>query len=227
MRRQAIKKDLVLSDAKSRQARPRLVPNLGALKKPIAYACVRASGKLSLRSKYKPLHEDERGREWVDYTTRGSSVTAEVYLRQVIDYLAPDRVLLGESASWAGRAFPMPCYLTIWPKKRRAEYRKRWESYLVPSSERAQRGAVVVTKLEGRERYAVQTSRWPKRLSKTEGHPKKKWHYIRASNTYELIGKLRRTVSVLAEERSYRHAVEYPVVCLEQSSDFFPFIALE
>jgi len=56
------------------------------------------------------LDEDERGREWVDYTTRGSSVTAEVYLREVIDYLGPDRaLLLGESASWAGRAFPMAC----------------------------------------------------------------------------------------------------------------------
>jgi len=117
--------------------------------------------------------------------------------------------------------------LTIWPRSAELNTGSGGRVTSSQAQERAQRGAVVVTKLEGRERYAVQTSRWPKRLSKTEGHPKKKWHYIRASNTYELIGKLRRTVSVLAEERSYRHAVEYPVVCLEQSSDFFPFIALE
>jgi uracil-DNA glycosylase len=60
--------------------------------------------------------------------------SATVHLREVIDYLAPNRVvLLGERASWSGRAFPMPCYVTFWPTKRRAEYRKRWESYLVPT----------------------------------------------------------------------------------------------
>jgi hypothetical protein len=60
--------------------------------------------------------------------------SAAVHLREVIDYLAPDRVvLLGERASWAGRAFPMPCYVTFWPTKRKAEYRKQWESYLVPT----------------------------------------------------------------------------------------------
>jgi hypothetical protein len=44
---------------------------------------VQASDKVQLRSKYKPLLEDERVRKWVDYVARGSSVTAQVYFRRL------------------------------------------------------------------------------------------------------------------------------------------------
>ena len=42
-----------------------------------------ASDKVQLRSKYKPLLEDERVRKWVDYVARGSSATAQVYFRRL------------------------------------------------------------------------------------------------------------------------------------------------
>jgi hypothetical protein len=44
---------------------------------------VQASDKVQLRSKHKPLLEDERVRKWVDYVARGSSVTAQVYFRRL------------------------------------------------------------------------------------------------------------------------------------------------
>jgi len=44
---------------------------------------VQASDKVQLRSKYRPLLEDERIRKWVDYVARGSAITAEVYLRRL------------------------------------------------------------------------------------------------------------------------------------------------
>jgi hypothetical protein len=60
-----------------------LVPSPGALKRPIALASVQASDRVPLRSKYRPLLEDERIRKWVDYVARGSAITAEVYLRRL------------------------------------------------------------------------------------------------------------------------------------------------
>jgi len=60
-----------------------LVPSPGALKRPIASACVQASDRVPLRSKYRPLLEVDRIRKWIDYITRGSPVTAEVYLRRL------------------------------------------------------------------------------------------------------------------------------------------------
>ena len=44
---------------------------------------MQAFDKVQLRSKYKPLLEDERVRKWVDYVARGSSVTAQVYFRRL------------------------------------------------------------------------------------------------------------------------------------------------
>jgi len=44
---------------------------------------VQASDRVPLRSKYRPLLEDERVRKWVDYVARGSPVTAEVYFRRL------------------------------------------------------------------------------------------------------------------------------------------------
>ncbi len=44
---------------------------------------MQASDKVQLRSKYRPLLEDERVRKWVDYMARGSSVTAQVYFRRL------------------------------------------------------------------------------------------------------------------------------------------------
>ena len=44
---------------------------------------MQASDKVQLRSKYKPLLENERVRKWVDYVARGSSVTAQVYFRRL------------------------------------------------------------------------------------------------------------------------------------------------
>jgi hypothetical protein len=60
-----------------------LVPGPVTLKKTIAHAFVQTSDKVRLRSKYKPLLEDERVRKWVDYVARGSSVTAQVYFRRL------------------------------------------------------------------------------------------------------------------------------------------------
>ena len=64
-------------------ARNHLVPNLGALKRPIAHACVQASDKVSLLS--KPLLEDERVRKWVRGNSRkflflGPALTASFAL---------------------------------------------------------------------------------------------------------------------------------------------------
>jgi hypothetical protein len=44
---------------------------------------VQAFDKVQLRSKYRPLLEDDRIRKWVDYVARGSAITAEVYLRRL------------------------------------------------------------------------------------------------------------------------------------------------
>lgn len=60
--------------------------------------------------------------------------SAVAHLREVIDYLAPSRiVLLGECASWTGRAFTTPCYVTYWPTKRHENYKAWWQKYLVPT----------------------------------------------------------------------------------------------
>jgi hypothetical protein len=60
-----------------------LVPSPGALKRPTVLTGVQASDRVPLRSKYRPLLEDDRIRKWVDYVARGSAITAEVYLRRL------------------------------------------------------------------------------------------------------------------------------------------------
>jgi hypothetical protein len=60
-----------------------LAPSPGALKRPTVLTGVQASDRVPLRSKYRPLLEDDRIRKWVDYVARGSAITAEVYLRRL------------------------------------------------------------------------------------------------------------------------------------------------
>lgn len=60
--------------------------------------------------------------------------SATTHLRTAIDYLQPNKiVLLGESAVWATRGVPKPCFVTYWPTKRLKEYRRRWQEYIVPT----------------------------------------------------------------------------------------------
>jgi hypothetical protein len=60
--------------------------------------------------------------------------SATTHLRVAIDYLQPGKiVLLGESAVWAARAIPKPCFVTYWPTKRFKEYQQRWQDYIVPT----------------------------------------------------------------------------------------------
>jgi len=73
----------MLCTGETLRAHYHLAPSPGALKRPIALAGVQASDRVPLRSKYRPLLEDERIRKWVDYVARGSAITAEVYLRRL------------------------------------------------------------------------------------------------------------------------------------------------
>jgi hypothetical protein len=62
-----------------------LVPGPVTLKKTIAHAFVQTSDKVRLRSKYKPLLEDERVRKWVRGNSRkflflGPALTASFAL---------------------------------------------------------------------------------------------------------------------------------------------------
>ena len=60
--------------------------------------------------------------------------SAREHLRKAVDYVDPTNiVLLGERATWAGRAFRRPCYITNWPTTRHKNYRSWWEDYLVPT----------------------------------------------------------------------------------------------
>jgi hypothetical protein len=64
-----------------RRTRPHLGSN--PLKGPANQIIVQSSASATHHSKYIHLLEDERVKKWMDYVSRGSSITAQVYFRRV------------------------------------------------------------------------------------------------------------------------------------------------